>query len=214
MRKLKKLVVQIPIDPRYKDFFDKIEKFQVQQIHRLDKDVIITTQLMKFKDPTFHPKNLIGIYGIEYIEILSEDKVKNEYVCFAKTRWPQELRQFFEDSELIMNAPILTDEKNLTISFTIDAEKMDSIYEQLKRYGDNFKIISVSSKLAPNMDNLFMLLTDRQREIIYYAVEQGYYEIPRKINTDKLAEKFGMSQSALSEHLRKIERIVFNAVFK
>ena len=57
-----------------------------------------------------------------------------------------------------------------------------------------------------------MCLTDRQREILFYAIEKGYYEIPRKINTQGIAQKFGISQSALSEHLRKIERVIFTSI--
>lgn len=216
MKKLKKVSVQIPLDIRYMDFFQKIEKFQVLQIHRLDKDVIITTQLVKFKDPTFSPNQLVGTNGIEFIEVLTEDKIKNEYICFSKHRWPEELRRLFEDSELVMNAPINIDVENnsISVSFISDQDKIEKIYDELDRIGDNYKILNVSTKLPPNIENIFMLLTDRQREIIFYAVEHGYYEIPRKINTNDLAEKFKMSQSAISEHLRKIERIVFSSIFK
>lgn len=216
MKKLKKVSVQIPLDPRYMDFFQKVDRFQVLQIHRLDKDVIITTQLIKFKDPKFSPAQLIGTNGIEFIEVISEDKIKNEFVCFSKHRWPEELRKLFEDSELIMNAPINIDVENnsISVSFISDQEKIERIYKELDRIGNNYKILNVSTKLPPNIENIFMLLTDRQREIIFFAVENGYYEIPRKINTNDLANKFQMSQSAISEHLRKIERIVFSSIFK
>ncbi|MHA1725174.1 MAG: helix-turn-helix domain-containing protein [Promethearchaeota archaeon] len=33
---------------------------------------------------------------------------------------------------------------------------------------------------------LFLKLTDRQKEIIYYAVHHGYFEIPRKITAEQI----------------------------
>jgi hypothetical protein len=213
MKKLKTVTIQIPFDERYKDFFDKIEKYELFEIHRLDNEIIVATQLFRFKDANFKPKDLIGINGIEFIEILTEDKIKREYICFVKHRWPKELHDFFTDSELIMNAPIVSDNNMLTVSFIIDDSKMDKLQAEFQRLGTHCKVLSISTKVPPNLDNVFMLLTERQREIIFYAVENGYYEIPRKINTDDLAKKFGMTQSALSEHLRKIERLVFNTLF-
>ena len=46
-------------------------------------------------------------------------------------------------------------------------------------------------------------LTEVQRETLLYAVEAGYYAIPREISTQKLAEEFGVSDQAVTERLRR-----------
>jgi DNA-binding CsgD family transcriptional regulator len=214
MGRIRKIVVRVPFDERYKDFFDKIERYELLQIHRLDDQVIIATQLFKFKDSSFQPKDLLGINGIEFIEILTEDKAKNEYICFVKHRWPKELQDFFSDPEIIMNAPITTEGNSLLISFTVDSRKANKVWEELQRFGSNFKIVSVTTLRSSHFGNPALSLTERQREIAFYAVEEGYYDIPRKINTNDLAKRFGISQSALSEHLRRIERTIFHSLFK
>ncbi|MFH1630922.1 MAG: helix-turn-helix domain-containing protein [Candidatus Aenigmatarchaeota archaeon] len=49
-------------------------------------------------------------------------------------------------------------------------------------------------------------LTEKQLRIMKAAIENGYYNVPRKITIAKLAKKLGISQSNLAEHLQKAER--------
>ncbi|WP_248906157.1 helix-turn-helix domain-containing protein [Halocatena marina] len=48
-------------------------------------------------------------------------------------------------------------------------------------------------------------LTDRQYEVIEYALKMGYFEWPRDITSEELADYFGISRATLLEHLRKAE---------
>lgn len=52
-------------------------------------------------------------------------------------------------------------------------------------------------------------LTERQQEVVAAAVEAGYYEIPRQLTQEELAQRLGISTGTLHEHLRKIEKRVF-----
>jgi len=49
-------------------------------------------------------------------------------------------------------------------------------------------------------------LTDSQRRAIYLALEHGYYNIPRDIKLETLAELMGVSYSTFQVHLRKAEK--------
>jgi predicted DNA binding protein len=46
-------------------------------------------------------------------------------------------------------------------------------------------------------------LTDRQRETLRTAAEMGYYEVPRRVELEDLAEVLGVSRQAVSERLRR-----------
>lgn len=46
-------------------------------------------------------------------------------------------------------------------------------------------------------------LTGPQREILIHAVESGYYSIPRETSTEELADKFDISDQAVTERLRR-----------
>ncbi len=54
--------------------------------------------------------------------------------------------------------------------------------------------------------NVESVITDKQDEVIKYAYENGYYDVPKKINTDDLCLKFGCSKSTMSVMLREAER--------
>jgi predicted DNA binding protein len=48
-------------------------------------------------------------------------------------------------------------------------------------------------------------LTDRQSEAIHCAYENGYYEIPREVTTDRIASEMGIERRTAEEHLRRAE---------
>ncbi|SFR37595.1 helix-turn-helix domain-containing protein [Halogeometricum limi] len=56
-------------------------------------------------------------------------------------------------------------------------------------------------------------LTPRQRETLLLAVEEGYYDIPRRITTVELADELGISDQAVTERLRRaIVTLVTNSL--
>lgn len=56
-------------------------------------------------------------------------------------------------------------------------------------------------------------LTPLQRETIRYAVENGYYDIPRRVSTKEIAEQFEVSDQAVTERLRRaIDTLVSNTL--
>ena len=64
----------------------------------------------------------------------------------------------------------------------------------------------------PNERDFLSLLTTRQREVFERAVELGYYEIPRGVNQEELAEALGCAASTVDEHLRKAESKMLSAL--
>ena len=56
-------------------------------------------------------------------------------------------------------------------------------------------------------------LTKAQRDTLVLAVDNGYYDIPRRISTAELAEEFGISDQAVTERLRRaIAKLTTNAL--
>jgi len=214
MKQLKKIVLKIPLDPKSKEFFDLLEKYELLQIHRQDEDQIFATQKVKFKDPKMHPKMLEGEhYGMSYIEVINEDRGNKEYIFFSKHNWVKETKEFLDKLDLIIDPPIILDKDRLLVSIITESKNVDEFVNSLNHfYDEELEILSISH-IALNYENLFLKLTDRQKEIVYYAVHNGYFEIPRKINSKKIANHFKISRSALYEHLRKIEKIIYHTIF-
>lgn len=51
-------------------------------------------------------------------------------------------------------------------------------------------------------------LTDPQREAIAEAYRHGYYDVPREISLEELADELEISHQALSERLRRANRVL------
>lgn len=64
--------------------------------------------------------------------------------------------------------------------------------------------LDVSVPLASITDRL----THRQLEALVAAIHAGYYETPRRLTAEQLAERMDLSRSTFQEHLRKAERAV------
>jgi hypothetical protein len=63
-----------------------------------------------------------------------------------------------------------------------------------------------------SLGSLFGQLTQKQVKALVAAVENGYYEIPKRITSDELAKKQGQPRSTFEEHLRKAENKVVLAM--
>jgi HTH DNA binding domain len=63
-----------------------------------------------------------------------------------------------------------------------------------------------SLKEFPQSHQRLQGLTDEQYETLRRAYQQGYYSIPRTMNTSELAAEFGVSHQAISERLRRGHR--------
>lgn len=113
-----------------------------------------------------------------------------------------------QESEVIMAMPVefLRDDR-LRLTFigehdslhrilALTAERIDVEIERLTEYGSE--------------DQFSSLLTDRQREILTIAVEQGYYEVPRQATIRTIADEIELSQATVGEHLQKIEARVLS----
>ncbi|WP_136715857.1 helix-turn-helix domain-containing protein [Halorientalis salina] len=65
---------------------------------------------------------------------------------------------------------------------------------------------------APENERLLTRLTDRQREVAEIAVEMGYYDTPRKVTYDDVADEVDVAPGTVGEILRKVESRLLNAL--
>ncbi|MFP8954921.1 helix-turn-helix domain-containing protein [Natrialbaceae archaeon A-arb3/5] len=70
----------------------------------------------------------------------------------------------------------------------------------------SFDLISITPDPSESEDQLQDGLTERQREALRLAISRGYYESPRQVTAEELAEELDISQPSLSALLRRGER--------
>ena len=90
-----------------------------------------------------------------------------------------------------------------------DLERLGPVEVLAKRlYPDK----SMIDTFAVSLSSIFRELTTKQVDAIAEALEFGYYQVPKKVSTEKLAERNGVPRTTFEEHLRKAESKVLRAL--
>lgn len=87
---------------------------------------------------------------------------------------------------------------------TTSDERLSALRRRLDDDGVQFEAESVVDDPASSDDGL----TDRQRELLLAAVEQGYYETPRRATLTEVAASMGISKATGSDVLHRAEETV------
>ncbi len=90
-----------------------------------------------------------------------------------------------------------------TIAFT-GREALNELLERLKHEEVEVKILRLSS--VADVETL----TSRQRNIVEIALEEGYFDYPRRVTLRQLAKTVGVSASTVSEVLRRAEKKILS----
>ncbi|HUY01131.1 MAG TPA: helix-turn-helix domain-containing protein [Candidatus Deferrimicrobium sp.] len=204
----KNLIDLIGLEPLFKH----IERLKLEKIYRFDDNALWAVERFKFIDETFKPEDLLDIEGsgITEIELLSQEK--GEYICLVKTEKENKFHEILSDFNLILDNPLIVSRDYMEISIISYDEQLKSIIRQLGKVA-SFKILNIKD-LKYQFNPLHSLLSPKQREIIQFAINNGYFEIPRKMKSEEMAAHFNISVSALNEHLRKCERKIFMEFFR
>ncbi len=91
------------------------------------------------------------------------------------------------------------------VDWTIEcsAQKSRELVQLLREEGTPYRVVSTRATGS-------RMLTPKQRQIFDSALNEGYWDTPRRITLSDLAGLLGLSKSTLSVHLHKIEGIVLN----
>ncbi len=101
----------------------------------------------------------------------------------------------------------------VTISLIADSKQIRVLVRKLDRTKIPYKIVSVQSADFRSYSPL-CCLTDKQRQVLITAYEQGYYNIPKRTSTRKIAAELGIDHSTFSVHRLKAERNLLKCVLE
>jgi hypothetical protein len=153
---------------------------------------------------------VITALGISIEPLGEKDEV---FVCFFKTELKGRAAELLQsiNANLIYSLPFYISEEKVILSFLGDSENIKSFLDTLKNFGISFKVVSLQK---PSQENfLLSSLTERQKEILLTAKNKGFYDTPRKVTSQELANHFGISTATLLEYLRKAEKKLIDSIF-
>jgi len=155
---------------------------------------------------------LVRVHGENTSPLLSElathksviehyilSKSKTSVIINIKIRSPLMLISSVE-SEVLLKYPIQIQNGWAKWEIYSTRTNINLFFQNLKSKQINMKLKSIGKYKEKS------LLTPRQSEILNIAINEGFYEIPRKISLSDLAKKLDISPSTLSELLRRINK--------
>lgn len=84
-----------------------------------------------------------------------------------------------------------------------DHEQLSAFFQECANRDIQLDLETVHNPGLPRTVGLDPALTDPQRETLRRAFDAGYFDVPRGVNLLELAEQMGISDSAVSQRLRR-----------
>jgi predicted DNA binding protein len=108
------------------------------------------------------------------------------------------LYSFAGELALPLQFPIVVQDGWYIFELTGTRGEFDTVRDRLEEVDCRFELLSVVGGRRESN-----LLTDRQREVLTAAVQQGYFSVPRSCTLSDLADQLGADESTLSGILRR-----------
>ena len=212
------LKIKIPsktiLDFGLPNYFDVVEYIEVLQIYEYDSNNFFAMNKIIFKEGKIDEldKFLGELFFAQSYKIL--EKKSNEILVIMKQRnnsgfWPAFLSKSFA-----LIPPIVFDPDAVIFGVIAKEEELNSVLTQHELF-KSMQLLSVSNidETIANSMNIMPKLTNKQKKIMIFATRNGYFQIPKQISTDKIADHFQVTNSAILNHIQKAERSIMEFFF-
>lgn len=198
------------------NLFDDIERIEILQAYQFDQTNFFSLQKITIKIGALSRLNDIvkKTFNANSFELI--EQMDNEITCImqqsrASGFWPL----FFEPFKWGFIPPIVVDSESILITIITQKDYIQKLKEEISKVThydilaqSDVKTISQQRMLIP-----YPKFTKRQKEIAVYAVRNGYYNSPKKIDAESIAKKFKRHVSTINEHLRNVTRLALEYFF-
>lgn len=184
--------------------FQKIKSLEFLHFLRQDAEQFAVVSRVEFKDDSSKIEDLLAGGLLAEAQLLEQENSRT-YTVFLKGG--PSLSSIIDSLGLsgYLFPPLEICGEKRTISFLGTPQQVGEFIKKITVLGIRHKVIFLAeANFSP--DSPLSKLTEKQREVLIAAYKLGYYDLPRKINSEQLAEKLNIGNSTLGEHLRKAER--------
>ena len=189
--------------------FQKIKSLDFLHFLRQDPEEFAVISRIEFKDDSSKIEDLLAGGLLAEAQILEQEKSRT-YTVFLKGG--PSLSSIIDSLGVggYLFPPLEIRGEKLTFSFLGSATQVGEFIKKITTLEIRHRVVLLTeANFSP--DSPLSKLTEKQREVLIAAYKLGYYDIPRRINSEKLAKKLNIGNSTLGEHLRKAEqRLLIN----
>jgi hypothetical protein len=184
--------------------FQKIKSLEFLHFLRQDPEQFAVISRVEFKDDSSKIEDLLDGGLIVEAQVLEKEE-NNTYTVFLKGGPSLSSILDYMGLRGYLFPPLEVRGDKLTISFLGNSTQVGEFVNKITALGIRHKVVSLTeANFSP--ESPLSALTEKQREVLVAAYKLGYYDLPRRINSEKLAEKLNIGSATLGEHLRKAER--------
>lgn len=191
--------------------FRAIDTFEIVHILKQDQNEMAMIARIRMKDKKTTIEDLFGDEITEY-QLLERDRYGIE-TYFFKSR--QQRNQDDLDSILgfggYLTEPFIVRDGKATITFLGSSIQLRKIMNVFQSYNLPYKILALTDAKF-SYDSPLSNLTEKQRKVIISAFNSGYYEIPRRISSEELADQLDIRAPTLVMHRRRAEQKVLEKI--
>ncbi|MHA2006926.1 MAG: helix-turn-helix domain-containing protein [Promethearchaeota archaeon] len=182
---------------KYPDVKMEISHFLPYDLEKSIGNSVIELMDYKIEDIIETIKNHPSVFEFNILE-----KEENKVKINIKTKDPYLLYAIIKCGVLV-DFPVNVREGFAYWRLVSSRERIDKLLTLFEERNVNFELLRIGSSPYV-MDDEKNKLTLDESTILDRAIESGFFEIPRKISLEELANQMGKSKSALSVMLRKI----------
>jgi predicted DNA binding protein len=177
------------------------------RILRFDNNEFAAVIRLEFRDPNFKIEELLSYTGLvnAKVELLEQDK-EGRFTYFVKGELPKNTnQQKLASFGGYLLTPLEIVDNKIRMTFIGKPKQLKALLKTCEEIGLHYKVVLLTdANFSPTAP--LASLTQKQREVLVTSFKEGYYDIPRRIESRELAAKLGLKSSALIEHRRKAER--------
>lgn len=205
---MRKITIEFTPNENAKDglkpAFELVHSYEILEMLKIDYEEGICIDLIEA-----HLREGVSLEDVKYIgnmEILSVLRSEDDkHILLVKYIDPgnKDLAKEF-DLDLIPVPPSLISEDKITCTYIGEHKNLQKFVELIKMHAGEITNMSFKKAVYERQD-LLSVLTEKQKQILITAHKHGYYDYPRKINTEQLSNKVDIGKATLVQHLRKAE---------
>ena len=193
--------------------FKNVKSLELLYFLKQDQQEFAAISEINFKDAnTKIEELLVGDYLAD-IQVLERQK-NGAYIVFLRSgpSLSSVLSSIGIESGYLFPPLGIADGK-VKFSFLGSPQQVKAFCEGIDTIGMRYRVILLTDLNFSPISPLNQL-TEKQREVLITAYRMGYYDIPRKLNSDDIAKKLGLVNSTVVEHLRKAEQRLIRQILE
>jgi hypothetical protein len=192
----------------------KIKSLNLLYFLRQNAEELTAISRVEFKDPNTKVQDLLTEGLLLDAQVIEQEK-NGAYILFTRGGAPSlaSVLNYIGIDGGYLFPPLGIHDGKVKFSFLGSEPQIKDFMEKINALGIRYRVVLLADANFSPMSPLNQL-TEKQQEVLLTAYKLGYYDVPRKVTSEKLAKKLGLVDSTVVEHLRKAEQRLIRQIIE